>query len=789
MRSRQRVSGRQLITPVSPSSFVQQGTVDWPSLANASVNASVSILTRLSGHGVELWTAAVAQVLLGNIRLSAEGESHINEALAKLYSFGSYGNLLYFGFGVKHMIRTLAESSEGMATVAICSSIAEVHGLAISTSIVYEYAKLYSTDAGASLMPSFRQWEALINSCSGALSRSPFGSVVEFFMRFHPQTHMCGDPKQVARALEGIAKISSGLMRSMVLIGNSECGFLAAVAQWLLGLRVVVRNVAGDIVYPSSDADTDNYQLMVIYSDDPDKSRAISRTADAYYIDYIRDILHESIGSDYVSGRVEWKTAISQTFGSSAMKIFQVPGILGEIIGSAAKIYSIDCDSMDLKTRFLQPIMKGFGPEASGRAFIDLALRQLPELANCKDAMELAVERPDEDARLRFEKTIAILKEVCGCSFFCFPQAARADFIDITALGSKYQPNDPKKGDTVTRCLPLLALTIIQLVRQLSTIASIPADLLPKRRGLEALLKKIEERYSGLRENVEDCPMSSITFLYTLVYPIGLLDLAALIFGVEVPFEHQQSTTIDRHRVSVWVNGGLCFIMDSVIRLSDRAEESLRVHIIPGHIEWNQKVYTRVQDGSLGSPRLLMDPMILPVPEAKYRAQAQLIDRMTARAIIMESSDCLRMSYEIKTASASFFLGPGQLSHEMAGAASGRSCSGKRCRPFGRLYEHFWITVYGLRLPYAAPGNVMIPFDVPEKPNIVLFGENPLARCTALADLTMAKAILQERECIACCARRALMAKKPHEMVIISRLTVEDMEQLLGRRDLLLLDR
>ena len=194
---------------------------------------------------------------------------------------------MYYGFGVKHIVRTLTDSSEGMATVAICSAVAEVHGLAISTQIVQEYAKLYSASSDGTLMPSFRQWESLVNSCSGVLATSPFGSVVEFFMRFHPQVHLCGDPKQVARALEGLAKISSGLMKSMVLIGNSECGFLAAIAQWLLGLLVVVQNAAGDIVYPSTGADVNNYQLMIIYSSDPEASRTISRTTDAYHIDDI----------------------------------------------------------------------------------------------------------------------------------------------------------------------------------------------------------------------------------------------------------------------------------------------------------------------------------------------------------------------------------------------------------------------------------------------------------------------------------------------------------------------
>lgn len=435
---------------------------------------------------MELWTASVAQVILGTIRLSAGGESHLNDALAKLHSFGSHSNLIYFGFGVRHLVRTLADSAEGMTTVAICASIAEVHGLAISTQIVQEYAKLYTTNSDGSLMPSFRQWEALMNACSGVLSRSPFGTVVEFFMRFHPQTHLCADPKQTARALEGLAKISSGLMKSMVLIGNSECGFLAAIAQWLLALRVVVQNAAGDIVYPSTRADMNDYQLMIIYSDEPEASRAISRTADTYYIDDIKQILPDSLGADYLSGRVEWGTAMRQTFGSSARKLLQIPGNLGECIGSAAQIYSAPTGSVSLKPEFLRHKSRILGPEASGRAFVDLVCKQLPELAGSRDAMELAVERPYHDACLHFEKAMAILKEICGCSMNCCPpQAAGPAFIDLTDQVSNNQSNNSTSDSQ--ECLRLLVHTLIQLVRQMSTVASIPADLYPKRRGLEAL--------------------------------------------------------------------------------------------------------------------------------------------------------------------------------------------------------------------------------------------------------------------------------------------------------------
>ena len=92
---------------------------------------------------------------------------------------------MHFGFGVKHIVLTLADSSEGMAIVGLCAAIAETHSLAFSTQVIQEYAELYSANAGSNITPSYRHSEALVSSCSGVLAQSPFGSVVEFLVRFY----------------------------------------------------------------------------------------------------------------------------------------------------------------------------------------------------------------------------------------------------------------------------------------------------------------------------------------------------------------------------------------------------------------------------------------------------------------------------------------------------------------------------------------------------------------------------------------------------------------------------
>ena len=707
---------------------------------------------------MEPWTAMYAQVVLGTFQLSTKGETRLNEALGKLKSFGSAGDLMYFGFGVKHIVRTLAESREGMTTVAICAAMAEIHGSWMSAFIVQEYAKLYSAGAPGNLVPSYRQWEALVKSCSGVLSQSPFGLVFEFFKRLNPQRggpkDFCGEPKHVADALDGLAKISNGLMKSMVLKGNSECGFLAATAQWLFDLRVVVQNSSGNIVYPSTGADVDTYQLMIIYCDDIGTSETVSRVGGAYYIKHPHEIFApDSLNYVFLSGRVEWATALRDTFGSSANKLLQVPTILGDLFGGAAKINSLapwNSNSPWIFTRF--------GPEASGRAFIDLACRTLPELLVSRDWMGKALERPDDQANLNFEKSSALLKEVCGCTT-C--QASPAAF----------------DTDYLSPCLWLLAHTAIQLVRLVSAIASIPADLRPSRRGLEVL-------YSRVR--MPNC-VPQETNLPNLLDQTHLLDLASILFGVGVQSIYEEG----KHDMSAVSSGGLCSVLESVLKLSVKAEKALRIHIIPGHIEWDGKIYEKVRDRDVfdREPENVIPPMILPVATARLEAHMQLIANMTTQAVVSESFDGLRMSYEIRSTSGYLNIGPRDICDQIARTSTTVSCSAKVCPSFNRLQEDFLLTMCDKRLPYAS-GRGMIPSDVHSKPNIMLFGENQVARCVALMQsrLSPHKVLLQDRECIACCARRALMTDKAQQSIIVSHLTVEDVERLMGSPKALVYD-
>ena len=755
LRNRQINSGGSGYRVVSPSSFAQQGTVDWPALAGASINASVSFLTRLSGCGVELWTAAVAQVIFGNLQIGVEGDKRIRHELSKLHSFGSFGNLMHFGIGIKHIVRTLADSAEGMATVALCAALVEAHSTTVSVEILQEFAKLYYPDDEGTLVPSFRQWEALLVSCSGVLSTSPFGSIIEFFVRLDSieVQPLSGEPKEIAKALEGLAKISTGLMKSMVLEGHSECGFLAAFAYWVLGLRVTVKNAAEETVFPTIGSKPEDWQLMVILTG-PNESEvpgAVIRKANTYYVKRIIDIFpHDDSNYCYLSGRVDWVAALEQTFGAAATRLLKAPKILGEIIGSAAKIYTAYPTRLNADLPGIIGHNCRLGPESSGRAFIDLALRSLPELKGSQSTIRTAVELPYGDAMLEYEKAILLLREICDCPKY-YSAIASSSKDDHNSNDGDGLPTKEPKGPSIMNynrlddtyfCLPLLAVTIIQFVRQLSVLGKTPSGLCPKRRGIQCIYHAVESASVAplLRPDVVS---SRFTYLLEFMSSGDLISTTALTFAAYNNDDTLFGMLTDRDGISARAVNGLCFVLDSLLGLSDKAEDMLRVHIVPGCIEFRGKPYTLVRDGNNTAPLSILEPLILPTSTATYKTQMKLIHTSTTRAVVTEASDSLRMSYEIKTSSGTCMRAPKELAFDMTMAANPVSCSGKRCRPLTELSKHFLFTLSPMRLPYEDAWMARrIPDDRAEKANICLLGNNITACCASLNQFKESKVIL-----------------------------------------------
>jgi hypothetical protein len=209
--------------------------------SGGTAEATIAILTRLSGSGVDAITVLVAQKVFPTIQISEQGESDVTTALTSLRAFGAFGDVMWFGFGIKHVVKTLAQSKEGLSFIALCGALTECHSIEISAQVLSAYSDL--SGVPREINPSVSQWKQLATTCSGCLAKSDFSSVVRKLIgpcRTTYGFHRVSTPNQLAEALHALAKVSTANLDSVALSGGPECAWLGALAEWLLGLAVCV---------------------------------------------------------------------------------------------------------------------------------------------------------------------------------------------------------------------------------------------------------------------------------------------------------------------------------------------------------------------------------------------------------------------------------------------------------------------------------------------------------------------------------------------------------------------
>ena len=243
---------------VSSNNFQQQGSVSWVDLVDTTLSGTVGILSRYSAAGVDPYTALVAQKLCNNFALPPVGRRHIEDALSGLHCFGNVGKALWFGFGIKHLVHTLADSEQGSICLALCAGLMECYSEPVGAEIFVEMVNL--CDAPADLKPSVHQWKALMTACAGVFASTPFPIRLEFFRRLcYPgasTSWKCSTDlrwhstvESIAEVLLALGKVSRRELVSITILGGQDAGWVVAMAEWIFGLTININDANGELVY------------------------------------------------------------------------------------------------------------------------------------------------------------------------------------------------------------------------------------------------------------------------------------------------------------------------------------------------------------------------------------------------------------------------------------------------------------------------------------------------------------------------------------------------------------
>ena len=62
-----------------------------------------------------------------------------------------------------------------------------------------------------------------------------------------PASDQCSEPRDTARALRGLFDVTKGVLKGITITGDSNWGFIAAVAHWLFDLKILVEGYDRDV--------------------------------------------------------------------------------------------------------------------------------------------------------------------------------------------------------------------------------------------------------------------------------------------------------------------------------------------------------------------------------------------------------------------------------------------------------------------------------------------------------------------------------------------------------------
>ena len=246
-------------------------------LSKLPVQATLGILSRYSAARVNPYTALVSEILCQSFQLTATGRKNLEKAVGSLKVVGSLGNTLEFGFGVEDVVRKMAKTGRGCVCLALCAALKECYFDDIAVEVLLEMARLVNVDG--MYMPSSQSWKDLLSACAGTLSASKFPFLAEHLMQLLKDEHRlgafqrlaappisirsCSRPGSIAEALSSLARISRGEMQTMTLYGGSDAGWLAALAEWLLDLKVMISNFDGTLYYTNGDAESIQFNVVM----------------------------------------------------------------------------------------------------------------------------------------------------------------------------------------------------------------------------------------------------------------------------------------------------------------------------------------------------------------------------------------------------------------------------------------------------------------------------------------------------------------------------------------------
>lgn len=779
-------------------SFPQTGSWSMVDIAKLPVQATIGILSRYAAGRVNPYTVLVSETLCNEFRLTAKGRANIETAVASLTAVSAVGATLEFGFGVEDLVRSMTKSEQGTIVLALCGAMMEVYSLDISAEIWLQVAEL--TGVGGQWMPSSREWKAILNACSGVLAPTNFGVRAEVLMQLqHDEQRLgafqrseatpqnlreCSSPKSIAEALVAISAVTRKELQAITLIGGPDAGWLCAVAEWIMDLKVSISNHQGEILYTNVTG-PEQVQVQIIFGREATSiSHDIIIQGKTYILKGISEVLGGEFDSTVVSGRLEWKTALRSAFLLDFKRLKEsLPETLGTLLGSAARIYKGVAQADKTFPLTYRTACTTYCDQSFGPGFVINAISWFPELATLREHMEEAVAAPLKEARRDYEGSIARLRQYCSCRACLSPlngfdlntssetqdpdldhgsQAQASEMDEMQESASNSESEDYDDWDCDKYCAVIIAETIVVLSRALASVSLDDSRIKPMRSGFElAYGRQLNMRRSAQsgRQALKDLGQFAFCMDFDANFSFGMrehdygtgtrLDLVLELFSGVRP-------QLSNSGVSAACSQGLCAYFRILRDVSLTKGDVGSIGIIPGPIQFEKRSYTTLEDRYVG-PDESFDSTMADLVNTD-------VDTLALELTVKESSTALKCLFQLPQSLGlrrNVVAGPANLADFIAARRGlvhcnqrGRSWKQKPCPQIKGLTsgERRYMITEGGRLTKDWMGT--------GKGVWVFYCRNPsvasvvLSHCAAQYN-RRASMFVVDRECLDCCLKTA----------------------------------
>lgn len=414
-----------LTTTGDVSRFRQQGTTDWVALAKAPVQFSFEVLARYSKAGIDPLTVAAGQAACTVLQIPWKVRQQTLERLSKLPRVALYGNVAWFGFGLKHVLMDLVDRNGGFECLTLCGCLVESFSPYNGATILEQFCRLQGMSSA--ILPGTRNWQTLLESCAGIFAASKFSILIHGFACLMISSSLYGMPVYeiahagaVAKALILLIQVSNKDLENITITDDIDCAWLAAFAEFVLGLRIEILTNDGVQEYISSNilANSDEKITITFLKGGAAKSE-IEITRKCFIVENDRELFKKSIDEHdmplLTHIRSPWTSILIDSFGKHAQDLLYDPVISGyfsKILVYASQVHPADYSMGENLTRG-SIAMQYCSYSRYGDELLKFASWRLPELRPIVEKAATSGENHitpsmDHEARLH-------LKGACCC--------------------------------------------------------------------------------------------------------------------------------------------------------------------------------------------------------------------------------------------------------------------------------------------------------------------------------------------------------------------------------------